>query len=84
MSGRIRGTSGGPEQGQRPLRAWPDLAAAERDALLQAYQAELDRTPRTCSFDEKLARMQAWLGDRGVAITEADIRGSGRGPHGSK
>ena len=84
MSGRNRGTSGEFEHVQRPLRAWPDLTGAERDALLRAYQVELDRAPRTCSFDEKLARMQAWLGDRGVAITEADIRGSGRGPHGSK
>jgi hypothetical protein len=61
------------------LRTWPSLSADERTRLLADYQPVLDETATTCSFDDKLARMQAWLATRGVSITEDEIRGRGKG-----
>ena len=62
------------------LRPWTSLTEDERSALLSAYQPVLDREAPTCSFDAKLARMQAWLAERGVSISEAEIRGKARKP----
>lgn len=58
-----------------PLRAWSGLSEAERNRLLADYQLAMDREAPTCEFGVKLARMQRWLADRGVSITEAEIRG---------
>ncbi len=58
------------------LRAWSDLSEAERARLLADYQQILDREAPTCEFGAKLARMQHWLAERGVSITEAEIRGN--------
>ncbi|MFN3867633.1 MAG: hypothetical protein ACK4MF_01050 [Hyphomicrobiaceae bacterium] len=63
---------------QRHLRAWSDLSAAERDRLLAEYQRVLDAEPPTCSFDTKLERMQRWLEQQGVSLSEAEIRGKAR------
>jgi len=59
----------------RKLRAWSDLSEAERAHLLSAYQQVLVRDVPTCSFDLKLERMQRWLADHGVSISEEEIRG---------
>ncbi len=55
-------------------RAWADLSETERTRLLVEYQATLDREPKTCEIDIKLARMQAWLEARGVVLEAADLR----------
>ena len=55
------------------MRNWADLPAEEQLALREAYQAELDRVPRTCAMDEKLARFTAWLAARDVAFSAADL-----------
>jgi hypothetical protein len=52
------------------------LSADEQDALLAAYQPDLDCQAPTCSYDAKLARMQAWLATKGVSISEAEARAS--------
>ncbi len=62
------------------LRPWTSLTEDERSALLAAYQPVLDHEAPTCSFDAKLARMQTWLAERGVSISEAEIRGKARKP----
>jgi hypothetical protein len=62
----------------QPLRSWSSLSEAERTALLADYQPVLDTQPLTCSFEGKLARMQAWLAERGVSISEDEIRRPGR------
>lgn len=62
----------------RPLRTWTELPEAERDRLLAEYQRVLDGEPPTCSFDSKLERMQRWLAEHGVTISEAEIRGRPR------
>lgn len=62
------------------LRPWSSLTDDERSDLLAAYQPVLEAQPLTCSFDAKLARMQAWLAGRGVSITEAEIRGPSSKP----
>ena len=61
-------------------RPWSSLTEDERSALLADYQRVLDTQPLTCSFDAKLARMQAFLAERGVSISEAEIRGPARKP----
>lgn len=61
-------------------RPWSSLTEDERSALLAAYQPVLDREAQTCSFETKLARMQAWLAERGVSISEAEVRGKSRKP----
>lgn len=69
--------------GQPILRAWSTLTDGERSLLLAAYQPVLDCQGPTCSFEVKLIRMQAWLAERGISITEAEIRSPGnakRGP----
>lgn len=42
--------------------------------LLADYQSVLDCEAGTCNFATKLARMQRWLAERGISITEAEIR----------
>lgn len=61
------------------LRSWSSLGEDERTRLLADYQPVLDETATTCSFEEKLARMQAWLATRGVSVTEDEIRGPRKG-----
>jgi hypothetical protein len=56
------------------LRPWSALAEDERDRLLAGYQDAMARETATCSLELKLQRMQAWLAQRGVSITEEDIR----------
>lgn len=63
-----------------PLRPWSSLGDDERARLLAEYQPVLDGQALTCSFETKLARMQAWLAERGVSITETEIRRPGRAP----
>lgn len=63
---------------ERGLRAWSALSEVERDRLLAEYQSVLDAEPPTCSFDTKLERMQRWLAERGISLSEAEIRGKAR------
>ena len=56
------------------LRPWSTLTDAQRAELLAAYQPVLDSEALTCSFEIKLFRMQQWLADRGISITEAETR----------
>ena len=63
---------------EQPPRPWSELPEVERDRLLAEYQRALDAEPPTCSFDTKLERMQRWLADHGVSISEAEIRGKPR------
>ncbi|WP_292025052.1 hypothetical protein [Maritimibacter sp. UBA3975] len=55
------------------MRNWADLPAEEQRVLREAYQAELDRAPRTCTLDEKILRFAAWLAERDVAFSAADL-----------
>ncbi len=55
------------------LRPWSSLSESEQTDLLIAYQPALDGEAPTCSFDRKLARMQAFLRTRSVSIAEAEI-----------
>lgn len=57
------------------LTPWSALSEAEQTRLLAAYQGVLDCESPTCSFATKLERMQRWLAERGVSISEAEIRG---------
>ena len=57
------------------LKAWSDLSEQERAWLLEEYQRALALDAPTCSFDLKVERMQHWLAQHGVAISEAEIRG---------
>jgi hypothetical protein len=59
---------------QSDLRPWGDLSATEQLELREAYQAELDRQPLTCSLDEKMNRFTKWLEERGVAFSMDDLR----------
>jgi hypothetical protein len=56
------------------LRPLFSLGESEQTELLLAYQRVLDKKALTCSFEQKLERMQAFLKVRGVSITEAEIR----------
>ena len=56
------------------LRPWSSLAYEEQTDLLVAYQPVVDCDGPTCSFDVKMARMAVWLRDKGISITEAEIR----------
>jgi len=53
---------------------WSPLSDTERTELLMAYQPVADCEKLTCSFDKKLKRMQPWLAERGVTISEAGHR----------
>ena len=55
------------------LRPWT-LSEEERIRLQTEYQPVLDCESGNCSFETRLARMQRWLAERGVSITEAEIR----------
>lgn len=63
-----------PVQANGTMRAWSDLTEGERLQLLEQFQRVLDDDGPSCDLERKIARMQAWLGERGVRITEADIR----------
>lgn len=56
------------------LRPWSSLGEEEQARLLADYQPVLDMQALTCSFEAKLARMQAFLAERGVSITAEEIR----------
>ncbi len=56
------------------LRPWSSLSESEQTELMLAYQPVLDAQALTCSFEQKLERMRAFLETRGVSITEAEIR----------
>lgn len=62
------------QDSDQTLRPWSALSDEERTSLLAEYQPVLDCESATCSFDAKLERMQRWLADKGVSITEAEIR----------
>lgn len=55
-------------------RTWSSLSEPERTRLMIDYQPILDTLPKTCSFETKLARMQDFLRERGISITEDEIR----------
>lgn len=57
------------------LRAWSSLSDDEQTQLLKDYQPVLDCMDGTCNFATKLERMQRWLAERGISITEEKIRG---------
>jgi hypothetical protein len=56
------------------LTPWSALSEDEQTRLQSAYQEVLDCESGTCSFEIKLDRMQRWLAERGVSITEGEIR----------
>jgi hypothetical protein len=49
-----------------PLRDWDALSSEEQTALLVAHGHELDRLPPTCHVATKVARLRAWLRERGI------------------
>jgi len=55
------------------LRPWNELNKQEQLNLRLAYQEELDSQPKTCSMDEKMQRFIAWLKERGVSFSQADL-----------
>lgn len=57
------------------FKSWSQLTENERARLLADYQSVLACEGPTCSFSLKLERMQLWLAERGVTITEDEIRG---------
>lgn len=61
-------------QTTRRLKPWSALSQDERIRLQADYQSVLDCETGTCSFAMKLSRMQQWLAERGISITEDEIR----------
>ena len=55
------------------MKAWAELTADQQLALRTAYQAHLDTLPPTCSMDDKVAAFAAWLADRDVGFSPADV-----------
>jgi len=49
-------------------RDWDSLEAAEQLRLREAYGHYLDTLPPTCSLEEKTARFQRWLAERGIVF----------------
>ena len=56
------------------MQNWHELDDAAQLALREAYQLQLDSTPRTCSLEEKVARFSAWLAGRGVVFDMDDLK----------
>jgi hypothetical protein len=56
------------------LTPWADLAPERRLELRAAYAADPACLTGTCSLEAKTAHFAAWLAERGVAFTEADLR----------
>jgi hypothetical protein len=50
------------------MRDWDSLEAAEQLRLREEYGHYLDTLPPTCSLEEKNARFQRWLGERGIVF----------------
>ncbi len=55
------------------MRAWGDLTSEEQLELRLAYQAHLDRLPRSCSLDDKVAAFADWLAGHDVAFSRDDL-----------
>lgn len=55
------------------MKAWKDLSADEQLRLRLDYQAHLDRQPKTCSLDDKVAAFADWLATRDVAFSREDV-----------
>lgn len=60
--------------GDAALTPWADLAPERRLELRAAYAADPACLTGTCSLEAKTAHFAAWLAERGVAFTEADLR----------
>lgn len=54
-------------------RNWSEVPAEEQTRLRIAYQGEIDRTPLTCSLDEKVTRFANWLAERNIAFSPEDL-----------
>lgn len=57
-----------------PLTPWADLSPERRLELRAAYAADPACLTGTCSLEAKTSHFAAWLAERGVAFTEADLR----------
>ncbi len=55
------------------MKAWADLTTEAQLELRLAYQAHLDRLPRTCSLDDKVAAFADWLAGHDVAFSWDDL-----------
>lgn len=60
------------------LRPWTSLTPDEQAELRRDYQPELDQLPGTCSLDTKTERFAAWLAERGIAFSMADLTRRGK------
>jgi hypothetical protein len=49
-----------------PLREWRSLSSEEQTALVIAHGHYLDSLPPTCHVETKVARLRAWLRERGI------------------
>ncbi|MCB1337339.1 MAG: hypothetical protein KDK10_07775 [Maritimibacter sp.] len=55
------------------MKAWKELDAEAQLKLRLDYQAHLDRQPKTCSLDDKVAAFAEWLAARDVAFSREDV-----------
>lgn len=55
------------------MRRWSDLTAKEQLRIREDYQVVLDREPRTCAMDEKVARFAEWLHERDITFSADEI-----------
>ena len=54
--------------------AWADLTPERQLALREAYGRDPDCLTETCALDAKTAHFSAWLAERGVRFSAADLR----------
>lgn len=62
------------EMTHHDLTPWSALDAAEQARLREAYAADPFCLTGTCSLEAKTAHFTAWLAERGVAFSAADLR----------
>ena len=56
------------------MTPWQDLAQQQQLDLRAAYAADPQCLTGTCALEAKTAQFIAWLAERGVTFTEADLR----------
>ncbi|HBZ45147.1 MAG TPA: hypothetical protein DEO85_14070 [Maritimibacter sp.] len=55
------------------MRRWSELTPDEQLRIREEYQRVLDREPRTCDMDEKVARFTEWLAERDIIFSADEI-----------
>jgi len=55
------------------MKPWHDLPPDEQIKLREAYAADPFCLTGTCSLEAKTAHFTAWLAERGVEFTQADL-----------